>query len=76
MGFNKLYLPEIDKLKTQLLDLGNEQFVEYWVGRYAKTDAIIGSVDSEEFIKQFIEKEYETNGHQSITKTDTKTNNY
>ena len=76
MGFNKLYLPEIDKLKKQLLSLGNDNFVEHWVNRYTKADAIIGSTDSESFIKQFIEQEYETNGHQSITETDTKTNNY
>lgn len=65
MGFNKLYLPELDWLKQQLLEMGNEAFIQHWVRRYAKSDAIIGPVDSSEFIKQFIEKEYESNDVES-----------
>ncbi len=61
MGFNKLMLPDLDRLKEQLLKDGNEEFAKHWVRRYAKSDAIIGPEDSSEFIKQFIEKEYESN---------------
>lgn len=65
MGFNKLLLPEIGKLKEQLLREGNEAFIQYWVKRYAKSDAVIGPVDSMEFIKQFIEREYESGENKS-----------
>jgi len=59
MGFNKLILPDLQDLKTQLLREGNEEFIQYWVRRLAKSDAVMGSVESMEFIKQFVEKEYE-----------------
>jgi hypothetical protein len=60
MGFNKLILPEVQNLKKQLLKDGNEEFIQYWVRRLAKSDAVMGSVESMEFIKQFVEKEYES----------------
>jgi hypothetical protein len=60
MGFNKLILPEVQNLKEQLLKEGNEEFIQYWVRRLAKSDAVMGSVESMEFIKQFVEKEYES----------------
>mgnify|MGYP000737131275 CR=1 FL=1 len=58
MGFNKLMLPEVDSLKESLMKMGNEEFVKYWVKRYSKADAIIGSTESSSFIKQFINMEY------------------
>ena len=60
MGFNKLILPEVQNLKEQLLKEGNEEFIQYWVRRLAKSDAVMGSVEAMEFIKQFVEKEYES----------------
>jgi len=59
MGFNKIILPEIDQLKNHLLKVGNEEFIKHWVSRYSKSDAVIGSTESFEFIKQFMSKEYE-----------------
>ena len=58
MGFNKLFLPEIDSLKESLLKMGNEEFAKHWVRRYNKADAILGSVESSNFIKQFINMKY------------------
>ena len=58
MGFNKLMLPEIDSLKESLMQMGNEEFAKYWVRRYSKADAIMGSTESSSFIKQFINMEY------------------
>ena len=65
MGFNKLILPEIQNLKKQLLKEGNEEFIQYWVRRLSKSDAVMGSVESMEFIKQFVEKEYENSETQN-----------
>lgn len=58
MGFNKLFLPEIDSLKESLMKAGNEEFSSYWIRRYSKADAILGSEASLDFIKQFINMEY------------------
>jgi len=33
MGFNKLMLPDLDRLKEQLLKDGNEEFAIHWVRR-------------------------------------------
>ena len=65
MGFNKLILPDLQDLKAQLLKEGNETFIKYWVKRLANTDAIMGPVDSMEFIKQFVENEYENSETQT-----------
>ena len=65
MGFNKLILPDLQDLKAQLLKEGNEEFIKYWVRRLSKSDAVMGSVESMEFIKQFVEKEYENSETQN-----------
>jgi hypothetical protein len=70
MGFNKLWLPEVDALKESLMKLGNEEFSKYWKRRYNNADAIIGSEASSEFIKQFINMEY--NEHITASKKATK----
>ena len=70
MGFNKLWLPEVDALKESLMELGNEEFSKYWERRYSKADAIIGSTASADFIKQFINMEY--NEHTTANKKATK----
>lgn len=59
MGFNKLFIPTVDSLKEELLTKGNEQFFKDWSRRYVKADAIIGSDESLDFIKQFIAGEYD-----------------
>ena len=58
MGFNKMYLPEEQELKDFLTTYGKEGFHNRWVIPFKKRDAIIGPSESIEFIKQFIESEY------------------
>lgn len=58
MGFNKLFLPDVDSLKESLLNMGNEEFSKHWIRRYNKADAIIGPEESSNFIKQFINMKY------------------
>lgn len=54
MGFNKLYLPELKDLK----EYAAKGDVAYWIKRYQRADAVIGSTDSFDFIKSFM-KDYE-----------------
>lgn len=61
MGFNKLYLPEVTDLRDYLERGGEKTFQMSWVLRYLKADAIIGSSESIDFIKQFMVKEDEKN---------------
>lgn len=61
MGFNKLYLPEVTDLQDYLERGGEETFQMSWVLRYLKADAVIGSSESIDFIKQFMVKEDEKN---------------
>ena len=56
MGFNKIILPEVEKLKEQLSEVGELEFTRYWKNRFYKTDATMGSVESMELIDQFIFK--------------------
>ena len=58
MGFNKLFLPEAKELKEFLTTHGKERFHDRWVLPYKKRDAVIGPNDAFEFIKQFIDCEY------------------
>ena len=46
MGFNKLFLPDVDSLKESLLSMGNEEFSKHWIRRYNKADAIIWPEES------------------------------
>jgi hypothetical protein len=48
MGFNKTYLPELEELKKLHEELGTEGFI----AKYSKYDAIIGSIESSEYLKQ------------------------
>jgi hypothetical protein len=59
MGFTKLFVPSVDSLKEELLTKGNEQFFKDWARRYTKADAVFGSEDAIDFIKQFIAGEYD-----------------
>jgi len=59
MGFNKLFVPSVDSLKEELLAKGNEQFFKDWSRRYVKADAVLGSEEAIDFIKQFIAGEYD-----------------
>ena len=58
MGFNKLFLPEAKELKEFLTEHGKQGFHDRWVLPFKKRDAIIGPSESIEFIKQFIDCEY------------------
>jgi hypothetical protein len=58
MGFNKLILPDIERLKSHLADLGEEEFGKHWLRRLQKADAIMGSVESDKFLKPFTDKAY------------------
>lgn len=58
MGFNKLFLPEVENLKRQLNEIGEEEFGKYWLRRLQKSDAIIGSSESDAFIKPFTDVAY------------------
>jgi hypothetical protein len=55
MGFNKRYLPEVEKLQETLDRLGDDLFYKIYV---ESPDAVIGSTDSFEFVEQFV-KRYE-----------------
>lgn len=69
MGFNKLFLPEIGSLKEQLKTKGNEEFARFWERRYIKADALIGSTESMDFIKQFLNSEYNNRDDKPISKS-------
>mgnify|MGYP006088526211 CR=1 FL=1 len=56
-----MYLPELVELESFLTERGNDQFYDRWCIPFMKRDAIIGPEGSIEFIKQFIESEYNTN---------------
>lgn len=58
MGFNKLFLPELHMLKQQLEELGETDFGKYWLRRLQKSDATIGSIESNDFIKPFVDFAY------------------
>lgn len=59
MGFNKLYIPSVLKLEEEIESFGKEEFYRKWVKRYVKADAIFGSQESLDFIKQFLTSEYD-----------------
>lgn len=58
MGFNKLFLPEVENLKRQLNEIGEEEFGQHWLRRLQKSDAVIGSTESNDFIKPFADVAY------------------
>lgn len=58
MGFNKLFLPDVDRLKSHLTDIGEEEFGKHWLRRLQKADAILGSVESNKFLKPFTDVAY------------------
>ena len=72
MGFNKLFVPSVDSLKEELLTKGNEQFFKDWSRRYVKADAVLGSEDAIDFIKQFIAGEYDVEESSSFSNGSTK----
>jgi len=58
MGFNKLNLPEVKQLKEQLAQWGEADFTNYWKNLFEKRDAICGPTESHDFIKLFLNREY------------------
>jgi len=55
MGFNKRYLPEVEKLQETLDRLGPDLFYKIYI---ESPDAVIGPTESFEFVEQF-QKGYE-----------------
>jgi hypothetical protein len=53
MGFNKRYVPELKDLVRILFDIGSDAFYKRYV---TSPDALIGSSDSLEFIREFSEE--------------------
>ena len=53
MSFNKYYLPEIEELKKQYIEMGHSIFMD----RINKRDVLIGSTESQEFIEELIKKQ-------------------
>lgn len=66
MGFNKLFLPELNELETFLETHGPERFHERWCIPFMKRDAVLGPEASFDFIKQFLNREY-NNSNSSYT---------
>ena len=58
MGFNKLNLQEVDRLKEQLAQWGKDDFTSYWKNLFEKRDSICGPTESHDFIKLFLNREY------------------
>ena len=58
MGFNKLMLPDVDRLDEQLQSVGKIEFGKHWLRRFQKSDAIMGSNESHDFIKPFADFAY------------------
>lgn len=61
-----MYLPGVEELKEFLIENGNQRFIERWCVPFQKRDAIIGPEGSINFIKQFINMEY--NEHTTANK--------
>jgi hypothetical protein len=55
MGFHKRYVPTLDVVEKQYEEKTLEEFVNY----YAKPDALIGNVESMNFIDKVIKNYYE-----------------
>lgn len=58
MGFNKLMLPDVDRLEEQLQSMGKIDFGKHWLRRFQKSDAIMGPDKSHDFIKPFTDHAY------------------
>ena len=53
MSFNKLFVPDLDKLQEFLQQKGSVAFYSRFI---RKTDAFIGPSDAVEFLNKFTEK--------------------
>lgn len=71
MGFNKMFLPEVEVLKQFLTEHGEERFYERWISTYLRRDAVMGPTASFEFIKQFLNREYNNNKSSNQTSLET-----
>lgn len=63
MSINKIYLPEVEKLKEFLKENGSSKFFMRYI---RNRDAFIGSNDSMDFIDNFCKK-YKKNGTTEFT---------
>ncbi len=58
MGFNKLNLPDLETLKEQLAQWREDDFTAQWKNLFERRDAICGPCDSPDFIKLFLNRDY------------------
>jgi len=57
MGFNKKYLPSIDKMLEARKSYANDSdFLNKYIGKY---DCLIGSRESIDYLRELEEKEYD-----------------
>jgi hypothetical protein len=57
MGFNKKYLPSIDKMLEARKSYDNDSdFLNKYIGKY---DCLIGSRESIDYLRELEEKEYD-----------------
>lgn len=70
MGFNKWYVPALSELKEMYEEMGRKEFIKLAHRR----DALIGPIDSIDFINQLLKKEQEqcTTSQKSNSKRSTK----
>ena len=54
MGFNKVYLPDIETLKEKVKEWGEEYVVGIY--KHKKYEAILGSVESVEYLEELDKK--------------------
>jgi hypothetical protein len=48
MGFNKVFLSNLDSLKNELSEIGKEEFIK----KYSKYESILGSIEAVKFLEQ------------------------
>lgn len=48
MGFNKLFLSNLDSLKNELSEIGEAEFIK----KYSKYESLIGSCESIKFLEK------------------------
>ncbi len=55
MGFNKMYVPSVNIVSTEVYDYG----VEWVVQKYGKADALVGDSESINYINRLIQMKNE-----------------
>lgn len=58
MGFNKVFIPNMEKLKMDLHEMGFINFSEHWRIKLSKADVLFGGEKEINMVKQFAKKTY------------------